>query len=57
MPKPIPGQSEEDFMGKCIPQVLNDGTAENQQQAVAICYSIWEEHKKNIKELIDENNS
>lgn len=55
MPKPIPGQSQDDFISECIPQVLQDGTAETQEQAIAICYSMWDQAKKEIQDLINEN--
>jgi HK97 family phage prohead protease len=35
-------------MNRCIPQVLEDGTAKDQDQAVAICSSMWEEAMKSI---------
>lgn len=54
MPKPIPGQSQNDFISMCIPEVLDDGTAETQDQAIAICYSMWEEAKKEIQEFVEE---
>lgn len=41
-PTPNPGESEEDFISRCVPQVIEDGTTDDPQQAVAICYSIWE---------------
>jgi hypothetical protein len=46
MPTPNPKESESDFVGRCIPVVLKDGTAKDQKQAAAICYSIFTEHKK-----------
>lgn len=48
MPNPIPGQSQNDFLRVCVPQVLQDGTAENPEQAVAICISMYEQAKKEI---------
>ncbi|MGD8500356.1 MAG: HK97 family phage prohead protease [Phycisphaerales bacterium] len=33
-------------MSRCIPVVLEDGTAESQDQAVAVCNSMWEEANK-----------
>lgn len=48
MPNPIPGQSQDDFLKVCVPQVLQDGTAQNQQQAVAICISMFENAKDEI---------
>lgn len=47
MPKPKIGQTEKEFIAMCIPTVLDEGTAKTPSQAVAICYSIWKEHKKN----------
>lgn len=43
--KPVPREGEErdDFIERCIPIVLEDGTAEDQEQAAAICFSMWEE--------------
>jgi hypothetical protein len=45
MPKPKPeeGQTREEFLEVCIPAVLEEGTAESQEQAYAICESYWEE--------------
>ena len=50
MPVPMPGQSQDDFLKICIPQVLQDGTADNQAQATAICISMYEEARKEISE-------
>ena len=44
-PKPRDGESRDDYMHRCIPQVLNDGTADSQDQAVAICSSMFERGK------------
>lgn len=46
MPKPSAGESEQDFVSRCIPIVLKDGTAKDQQQASAICFSIYRERDK-----------
>ncbi|MHA1908632.1 MAG: hypothetical protein ACW98Y_15125 [Candidatus Thorarchaeota archaeon] len=43
MPQPNADESEEDFVERCIPIVLDEGTAETPEQAVAICHSIWDE--------------
>ena len=45
MPKPKPGENQSDFISRCIPIVMNEGTAENNDQAAAICYSLWEDRK------------
>jgi len=43
MPTPESGESRDDFVSRCIPVVIEDGTAENPDQAVAVCNSMWEE--------------
>jgi hypothetical protein len=50
MPKPKDGESEKDFVSRCIPIVMDEGTAKDNKQAAAICYSKYEENKK--KEII-----
>lgn len=42
MPEPGENESRDDFMERCIPMVLEDGTADDNEQAVAICNSMWE---------------
>lgn len=48
MPKPKPNESQDDYVTRCIPVVLGDGIAKDQEQAVAICNSMWEESKKEM---------
>lgn len=45
---PIPKQNEtrSDFVGRCIPIVKDEGTANSNDQAVAVCQSMWEQDKK-----------
>jgi len=43
MPTPRQGESRGDFVSRCIPVVLEDGTAQDQDQAVAVCNSMWED--------------
>lgn len=45
MPVPRPDESRDEFISRCIPVVLDDGTAESQDQAVAICNSLWSESR------------
>ena len=48
MPEPGQGESRTDFVERCIPIVLEDGTAEDGDQAVAVCNSMWEQaHQTN----------
>jgi len=42
---PKDGESRDDFIGRCVPVVLEDGTAKDQDQAVAICSSMYEDGK------------
>lgn len=44
MPTPQDKESKKDFVGRCIPELVKEG--KDQKQAVAICYSMWEEEKK-----------
>jgi len=48
MPAVNPRETEEDFIKRCIPIVLDDGTAEDGSQASAICHSIFREAKKSM---------
>jgi len=41
---PKKGESKKDFIGRCIPVVESEGYKHD--QAVAICYSMWEKSKK-----------
>lgn len=43
MPTPQQDETQEEFIARCIPAVLDEGTAEDQEQAAAICYSYWRE--------------
>lgn len=45
MPDPRPGESRSDFLERCIPIVLEDGTAGNSSQAVAVCGSMFEAYQ------------
>jgi len=53
MPTPNEDESRDDFVSRCIPIVLGDGTAEDQDQAVAICNSMWEEANKEQGKMSD----
>lgn len=46
MPVPREGETQEDFVSRCIPVVLDDGTASDNDQAVAVCISLWEQDSK-----------
>ena len=50
MPHPEEGESKSNFIKRCIPYILDEGTASHQKQAVAICYSIWNRESKESKQ-------
>lgn len=52
MPEPSKGESRKDFISRCIPIIINEGTTDDSKQAAAICYSIWRK-SKGIKKSID----
>lgn len=39
MPTPIAGESEQEWMGRCVPKLISEGNPED--QAVAICLDMW----------------
>lgn len=54
MPTPNQNESEKEFVSRCIPIVLDEGTAKDGPQASAICHSMYQQHKKNMKlETVD----
>jgi len=52
MPKPRQGESRQDFVNRCVPIVINDGTAQNPNQAVAICNSLFEDKKMELHDKL-----
>lgn len=46
MPTPKPGEQRKDYISRCIPIVISDGTAKDNEQAAAVCYSMWSQHHK-----------
>lgn len=47
MPTKKKGESEKDFVSRCIPIVIKEGTAKDEKQAAAICHSMYREQAKN----------
>lgn len=44
MPTPHPEtETKDEFMSKCVPMVMEDGSADSQDEAVAMCASMWNE--------------
>lgn len=46
MPTPDANEAEKDFVSRCIPVVLDEGTAKDNKQAAAICYSMFRQYNK-----------
>lgn len=44
MPTPGKNEKEQEFIARCVPIVLEEG--KEQKQAVAICYSLWQNRNK-----------
>jgi len=42
VPEPKEGETQKEFVARCIPVVMEDGTADKPPQAVAVCNSMWE---------------
>lgn len=49
--KPESGESEDEFIGRCIPAMMDEGY--EQDQAIAICYSTWQNHSS-LKPYVDQ---
>ncbi|MFW6129699.1 MAG: hypothetical protein ACOC56_00860 [Atribacterota bacterium] len=52
MPLPKKGEEKDKYIERCIPIVIDHGTAKTEKQAVAICYSMWDQYKVN-EELLN----
>ena len=46
MPNPNEGESESDFVSRCVPIIMKEGTAKDNEQAAAICHSKFKQSKK-----------
>jgi len=49
MPNPERNEKKSDFIKRCVPQLISEG--KSQDQAVAVCYAMWEKHEENMKEM------
>ena len=54
MPRPGKNEKKKDFIKRCVPIVIEDGTAKDSDQAVAICNSLWEKKKMTDTEIKSE---
>lgn len=60
MPTPNDKESEREFISRCVPIVIDEGTTKDPSQAAAICYSKWREFRKKLldelaKRMFDKN--
>ena len=54
--KPHKGESQSDFMKRCVPEMIGTGSDKRpQEQAVAICYDIWRNKDKQLEPDDGEN--
>lgn len=53
MPTPHFRESEDAYLKRCIPTVLNEGTTKDPKQAAAICHSLFSKHKKSRANFLD----
>lgn len=49
MPTPNMNETKDEYIARCIPVVLEDGTAKDNDQAVAVCNSMWEQGQEKMK--------
>lgn len=57
MPKPKSGETEKEFLKRCIPELIHEGRS--QPQSIAICYSVYRKEgteKKSPKPERKKNN-
>jgi hypothetical protein len=57
MPTPQENEPRDQFIQRCIPQVINEGTARNTAQAYAICINMYDQGKKDQDKPIKEKNN
>jgi HK97 family phage prohead protease len=53
MPTPRKGEPEKQYVSRCIPVVLKEGTAKDSSQAAAICHSLYKQHHKKSTKLAE----
>jgi hypothetical protein len=46
MPTPTNNEKRSDFISRCIPKVIDEGTAKSPEQAYAICASMFDKETK-----------
>ena len=46
MPQPQPGETKQEYLARCIPEVAHEGKSTSHKQTIAICYSMWDRENK-----------
>ena len=46
MPQPQPGETKQEYLARCIPEVAHEGKSTSHKQTIAICYSMWDRESK-----------
>jgi len=49
VPKPGPGESERDFIGRCISTLHKTDPERPDDQIIAMCYNTWRQSREQIK--------
>ena len=47
MPKPKPDEKQDQYISRCVAQVMGEG--KTQQQALGQCFGMWRQHQKKSK--------
>jgi hypothetical protein len=51
MPTPEKNETERDYVARCVPMLVAEG--KDHKQAVAVCYSMYDEHKRKLSASAD----
>lgn len=53
MPEPKPGESKDEYVGRCVKTVMGEGVT--QEQALGKCYGMWDNHStsKTVEKAIE----
>lgn len=49
MPTPTENETREEFMSRCVPMRHREHPNEDNKQSVAVCFSMWKQHKEKPK--------
>lgn len=51
--RPEENESKGDFIMRCIPVIINEGTARYPGEAAEVCTSIWNDHRWSVEKIKD----